>query len=29
MSLYIDYLSEIENRKREGLKPKPIIDFNF
>ena len=26
MSLYIDYLSEIENRKREGLKPKPIED---
>ena len=26
MSLYIDYLSQIENRKREGLKPKPIED---
>ena len=26
MSLYTDYLSEIENRKKEGLKPKPIED---
>ena len=26
MSLYSDYLSEIENRKKEGLKPKPIED---
>tara|TARA_Y100000813_G_scaffold11809_1_gene8197 strand:- start:147 stop:320 length:174 start_codon:yes stop_codon:yes gene_type:complete len=26
MSLYTDYLSEIETRKKEGLKPKPIED---
>ena len=26
MSLYTNYLSEIENRKKEGLKPKPIED---
>ena len=26
MSLYIDYLSEIESRKKNGLKPKPIED---
>ena len=26
MSLYTDYLSEIENLKKEGLKPKPIED---
>ena len=26
MSLYKNYLSEIENRKKEGLKPKPIED---
>ena len=24
MSLYTNYLSEIEKRKQEGLKPKPI-----
>ena len=26
MSLYTNYISEIENRKKEGLKPKPIED---
>ena len=26
MSLYTDYLSEIETRKKDGLKPKPIED---
>ena len=26
MSLYSDYLTQIENRKKEGLKPKPIED---
>ena len=26
MSLYTDYLSEIESRKKDGLKPKPIED---
>ncbi|MEM9845810.1 MAG: bifunctional aconitate hydratase 2/2-methylisocitrate dehydratase, partial [Pseudomonadota bacterium] len=26
MSLYTDYLSEIENRKQQGLNPKPIED---
>ena len=26
MSLYTDYLNEIENRKTEGLSPKPIDD---
>ena len=26
MSLYTNYLSEIENREKEGLKPKPIDD---
>ena len=26
MSLYIDYLNEIENRKKQGLNPKPIED---
>ncbi len=29
MSLYTDYLSEIETRKKEGLKPKPIEDGNL
>ena len=29
MSLYIDYLSEIESRKKEGLKPKPIEDTDL
>ena len=24
MSLYSDYLTQIENRKKDGLKPKPI-----
>ena len=24
MSLYTDYLNEIENRKNQGLSPKPI-----
>ena len=26
MRLYLDYLTQIENRKKEGLKPKPIED---
>ena len=26
MSLYSDYLTQIENRKKDGLKPKPIED---
>ena len=26
MSLYINYLNEIETRKNEGLNPKPIED---
>ncbi|MEM7289956.1 MAG: bifunctional aconitate hydratase 2/2-methylisocitrate dehydratase, partial [Pseudomonadota bacterium] len=26
MSLYTDYLTEIENRKEQGLSPKPIDD---
>ena len=26
MSLYSNYLTQIENRKNEGLKPKPIED---
>ena len=26
MSLFTDYLSEIETRKKDGLKPKPIED---
>ena len=26
MSLYKEYLLEIENRKKDGLKPKPIED---
>ena len=29
MSLYSDYLTQIENRKKEGLKPKPIEDGEF
>ena len=29
MSLYTDYLKEIENRKNQGLSPKPIDDASL